>query len=158
MVRQYAYFGMSSLLADPDSMTHAVGLIPDETKRLGSTRDWPQPMPRAHLWKLHSGVADCRPLDEHFAALLAKVKPQVPRIREFLASSDVHARFEVVRSFTPGPEDQQVLADNTVEIPGMERMSGQHRLLGFVVDESMARLAVELGVYIDFDEYGDEDE
>ena len=157
-VRQYAYFGMSSLLVDPDAMSEAVGVAPDETQMIGSKRDWPQPIPRFHLWSVRSGLPDTIPLDGHFAALVTKLESHAARIRGFLANTDAGACLQVVRYFTPGPEDRQVLSDNIVEVPGMERLGGQHPLLGFKVDHSFIRLAADLGVEISFDEYGDEDE
>lgn len=149
---------MSSLLVQPEAITEAVGVVPDETRPLGSRRGWPHPIPRFNIWNLGSGLPDTAPLGDHLDALVAKLKPHAARIREFIANSDAEGGLQIVRYFTPGPEDSEVLASNIVEIPGMERLGGQHPLLGFHVDESFIRLAVDLGVEIDFDEYGDEDQ
>jgi hypothetical protein len=155
-VSQYVYFSLRSELVDPGAMSEAVGLLPDETALMGSRRAAPVPIPRCHLWKLNSGINDKACLDDHFEALLAKLQGSAHRVRVLVESGEVSAAIEVVRSFEPGAEDSSVVAAGR-NVGSMERLGGQHPLVGFEVSAALVAYAAEAGIGFDFDEYGSEE-
>ena len=154
-VRQYVYFGIASEALTPDAISAAVGLQPDESRPKGSRRPGPPPIPRRHLWKLRSGVPETADLNDHFAALVAKLAGYEDRIEALLDTEDADGGFQVVRHFDPGPEDEAIIEPGRL-VDGFERLRGQHPLLSFHLEEEWLAVAVKLGGGIDFDEYGDE--
>ena len=154
-VRQYACFSISSPSVPPDEITSRLLLEPDEAKPKGSRIGGPSPVPRVHLWKMMSGRADTSPLDEHFAALLARLEPREQEIQTFLSSSDAHGWIRAVRRFEAGAEDDNIVEPGRL-VGGLERLRGQHPLLGFALDVRIVELAARMHVGFDFDEYGDE--
>lgn len=154
-VRQYAYFGISSSTITPEDITAAVGLQPDRARPMGSRSEGPPPFPRFHLWDLRSECPDTADLNAHFTSIVSRLRGSEDRIRAFLASADGDGQITVVRKFDPGPEDQAIIEPGRL-VDGLERLRGQHPLLGFHLDADVLNLAVRLGVEIDFDEYGDE--
>lgn len=155
-VRQSASFGISSLSVTPDEITSRVQLVPDETKAKGSRFAEPKPVPRFHLWRVRSGCPETVELSDHFAALVARIEPFAPQIRAFLDSSDADGQFSIVRKFEAGPELDTIVDVGRVGPGYLERIRGQHPLLGFHLDQHILDLANGLGVGFDFDEYGDE--
>jgi Domain of unknown function (DUF4279) len=157
-VRQYVYLGLKSDTVDPGTISERLGLMPDEVKLMASKHPGPPPVPRTHLWRLNSGVgSDEVALDEHFDSLLARVSGSASRIRELIESGQVDAVIQVVRHFTPGPEDPRI-SEPGGHLEGYERLRGQHPLVGFGIESGLVAYAAEAGITFDFDEYGDEDE
>jgi hypothetical protein len=146
---------MSSLTVSPDEITARTQLSPDETKVRGSSVAW-QDFPRFHLWTVRSGCPDTADLDTHFAALVERIAPCTSQIRAFLESSDSEGCFSVVRKFEAGPELDAIADIGRIGPGNLERLRGQHPLLGFALDGATLDLAHTLGVGFGFDEYGDE--
>jgi hypothetical protein len=63
---------------------------------------------------------------------------------------------DVVRRFEAGAEDEHIVEPGR-SVGRLERLRGQHPLLGFGLDRDILDLATRLGVGFGFDEYGDED-
>jgi Domain of unknown function (DUF4279) len=154
-VRQYACFRISSPSVSPHEITSRLLLEPDEVKPKGSRIAGPSPVPRVHLWKMMSGCADTSPLDEQFAALVARLEPREREIQRFLSSSDAQGWILAVRRFEAGAEDDAIVEPGRL-LGGLERLRGQHPLLGFALDGRIVELAARMHVGFDFDEYGDE--
>jgi hypothetical protein len=155
-VRQYAYFGIRSDTLEPHVVTTRLGFEPDNARRKGSRQPGPPPAPRVNLWDVASGLLDTEPLDAHFDALLTRLMPHTDSIKRLLADGEATGVLQVVRFTEPGPEDEAIIEPTSG--PDWERLGGQHPLLGFHLNTDVLRLAVDLGVEIDFDEYGDEHE
>ena len=141
---------------NPDAITSRVQLVPDETKAKGSRITDPKPIPRFHLWTVKSGCPETAELNDHLSALVAKIEPYTSLIRAFLDSSDADGQFNVVREFEAGPELDGIVDVGRYGPGNLERLRGQHPLLGFHLDRDVLDLASSLGVDFDFDEYGDE--
>ena len=154
-VRQYVCFAISSPSIPPDAITGLLLLEADEVKPKGSRIAGPSPVPRAHLWKLMSGRADTSSLIEHIAALMAKLEPREHEIQTLLSSSDADGWIRAVRRFGAGAEDDDIVEPGRL-VGGLERLRGQHPLLGFALDHRTIELAARMHVGFDFDEYGDE--
>jgi hypothetical protein len=156
-VRQYVYHGIKSDGVDPGVISERLGLLPDEVKLMGSKHQGPPPTPRCHLWRLNSGAATDEPLDDHFAALRARLGDSASRLRNLQETDEVTAVIQVVRSFEPGPEDRHTSEPGRF-VGDIERLGGQHPLVGFDISHDLVSYAAEAGIGFDFDEYSDEDE
>jgi hypothetical protein len=157
-VRQYVYLAVRSESVDPGIISERLRLMPDVVKLRGSRRAGPPPVPRTHLWRLNSGVeSEDLPLGHHLDALLARLGDSAHRLRQLTIDEEVSAVIQVVRRFDPGPEDRHVVEPGPP--PGeVERLGGQHRLLGFSIEAELLAYAAVAGIGFDFDEYGDEDQ
>lgn len=154
-VRQYAYFMIRSESVPLPDITAQLGTEPDEVSRRGSRIKGPPPRPVCNIWRLTSGYPDTASLDEHLSALFAKLDPLSDKVQAFLGSADATGVIEVVRNFSAGVEEDHVLAPHKPP-EGVERLPGQHPLLGFHLDHQLIAFAAHTHVDIDFDEYGDE--
>lgn len=156
-VRQYAYLMVRSDSVPLPDITAHLGIEPDKVRRMGSRQAGPPPMPRTNLWMVTSRRPDTALLDEHFDALLAALEPHTERIRAFLDSGEADGTIQVVRYFSAGEEDDDVLAP--YEGPaGAERLPGQYPLLSFHLGHDLISFATRAHLVFDFDEYGDEHE
>lgn len=156
-VRQYVYLGIKSDGVDPGVISERLGLMPDDVQLRGSRHQGPPPVPRCHLWRLKSGAATDASLDDHFAALRVRLGDSASRLRNLQETEEVTAVIQVVRSFDPGPEDRHISEPGRV-VGDLERLGGQHPLVGFDLSPDLVSYAAEAGIGFDFDEYGDEDE
>ncbi|HZL94837.1 MAG TPA: DUF4279 domain-containing protein, partial [Vicinamibacterales bacterium] len=68
-VRQYVCLSVHSHDLVPEQIDRELGLTADESYARGSKRAEPRAVPPYHVWKLFSGVADTRPINDHFTAL-----------------------------------------------------------------------------------------
>lgn len=154
-VRQHAYFLVRSDVLAPVEVTARLGLEPDRVKSRGSGATGPPPRPRAHVWILESGRPDTAPLDDHLDALLTRLEPYVERIGALFVAGHTTGVIQIVRYFEVGAEDDDVIEPGR-RVEGLERLRGQHRLLGFHLDYRLLRFAGQAQIAIDVDEYGDE--
>ena len=157
-VRQYVYLGMLSETVDPGQISHRLGLVPDEIRLRGSRHPGPPSVPRTHIWQLNSGVVrDDVPLNDHFEALLARLAGSASRVRALLDEGAVDGVIRVVRRFDPGPEDVEIVKPGR-QVGNLEKVGGQHPLVGFGIDAELLKYAAEANLVFDFDEYADEDQ
>lgn len=154
-VRQHAYLLIRSDAVAPVEVTARLGLEPDRVKPRGSQAAGPPPRPRVHVWILGSGRPDDVPLEDHLDALLARLEPHVDRIGALVGAGHTTGALQIVRHFEVGAEDDAVL-DPGRGVDGLERLRGQHPLLGFHLDHRLVRFADQARLTIDIDEYGDE--
>jgi Domain of unknown function (DUF4279) len=157
-VRQYAYLSVLSESLDPGQLSEELALMPTDAKLRGSRQPGPPPIPRCHLWQLGSGVKSHEVrLDQHLSSLLSRLAGSAARIRKLAESGDATAVIQVVRYFEPGPEDRHIIEPGR-NVGGLERLGGQHPLVGFDLEPALVSFAAEAGVGFSFDEYGDEDD
>lgn len=154
-VRQHAYFLVRSDVLTPVEVTAHLGLEPDKVKPRGSRATGPPPRPRMHIWILESGRPDTAPLDDHLDALLIRLEPYAEGISALLVTGHTTGVVQIVRYFEIGAEDHDVIEPGP-RVEGLERLRGQHRLLGFHLDHRLLRFAGQAQIAIDVDEYGDE--
>jgi hypothetical protein len=160
-IRQYSYFGLFSQVMSSAEMTGELGIEPDEFRVRGSRVSDP-PMPRVHSWRIvcrDSGttVQDqiTRVLERllpHASALgelarhLREIEPDPPRAGSILA---------VVRHF--GDEEGEAEVPSAVDLPNgnrLDKMPGQHQLLGWQLDSTVIEFLHSTGAELDVDEYG----
>ena len=77
---------------DPDKITSVTGVEPSQAYRKGDVIEkQPEQVRHKGLWRLRSGVAPDRPLDEHIHGLLDRLESGVAAISE-LARGGQHAK------------------------------------------------------------------
>ena len=139
-------------------ISERLGLIPTETKLMGSRHLGPPPIPRCHLWQLDSGVESHElPLDDHLRSLVTRLGDSAVRVRNLARDGEASATIQVVRYFEPGPEDR-LISEPGRHVGDLERLRGQHPLVGFEIEPGLIEYAAQAGIGFDFDEYADEDE
>jgi hypothetical protein len=153
-IRQYAYFALSSQLMTPDDMTKNLGMAPDEV-RVRADRLAEPPRPAAHVWRVvcrHRG----RTVDEQISDIVTRLTPitaEIGRLARILAQNEgdrAGARLQVVRYF--GDDDGE--DEEPVVVGDLEKLAGQHQLLGWHLDRAVLDFLQAAGADLDVDEYG----
>lgn len=148
-IRQYTYFAIKSRDLSAEEVEHRLRISPDRTLVAGS--DSTDPLrPAAHSWALVADE-DHVTVEEQIRRLVARLQPASAAISELVSASGVATVLQVVRYFNDkagdGPADSGV-------IEGMEKLPGQHHLLGWHLDAEVIRFLAEVKADFDVDEYG----
>lgn len=128
------------------AMTRRIGLEPDEVLVLGARREHPAPVPVVHAWSV---VCADRSRDfgvgEQIATLVSRLAPVEEAIAALVSElceregSDAGSRLSLARWFDAKDGDLD---------------GGQHRLLGWHLDEDVIRFLAHTQASVDVDEYG----
>jgi hypothetical protein len=154
-VRQYASFAIHSDHLSPDEITRRVGIEPDRVAVRGSKGADPI-RPVTHLGRVESGLTRDLRIDDHLDVLVLRLWDAADRLREVIDGSRTSAGLVIVRQFgTEAAEEIDVARRGVPE--GFERLSGQHPLLGFHLDERTMSFLSHINACVDVDEYGDDD-
>jgi hypothetical protein len=150
---QYVYLALWSETTTAAEMTADLGVAPDKVMVRGSKRASP-PVPIGHAWKL-----ECRDrglsLDEQIERVLIRVTPVASKVRSLVDSGDVKAVLQVVRYFNDHDGEEEAFeASITPEGELLERIPGQHQLLGWHLPTSTIQLLASMSAELDADEYG----
>ncbi|NRQ39610.1 DUF4279 domain-containing protein [Nonomuraea sp. NN258] len=153
-VRQYVYFAVKSDVVSAAEMAVRIGLEPDEVTIQGSRSKEPL-LPVVHAWKIvrHAPGAT---VDEMISHVVDRLEPVSAAIGELVAElnhgeTGSSAVMQVVRYFD-GEEGEE--EDLRSPHPGLERLPGQHQLLGWHLDGRLLRFLAATGAELDVDEYG----
>lgn len=152
-IRQHAYLAIESDDLSADAITTRLGAAPDRVRVKGSRREEPTAIPSTNAW-----VAEAKTTgraDEMVAKLVRRVHCFAEPVRVLVQREEATAVLQVVRYLDAedGEEDER---PNPVQIGDLllEKMPGQHHLLGFHLDSETLRFVAETGIDLDFDEYG----
>jgi hypothetical protein len=148
-IKQYVYFGIGSEMLPPDEIGRQVGLPPDRALLRGSRTKSP-PRPAIHTWQIRCDEPGL-PIDEMIGQVMARLAPSRAAIRELVKTSDhTTAWLQIVRNFnTDDGEDEVIDVDD-----GLEKLAGQHQLLGWHLNRDVLDFLSEVGAELDADEYG----
>ncbi|HEX2313737.1 MAG TPA: DUF4279 domain-containing protein [Thermomonospora sp.] len=145
-VSQYAYFALRSTRMSADEITARLGVEPDERRVRGSRP--------AHAWRIV-----CREpaltVDEQITRIIDRLYEHAERIGALAVELDraegepPAARLQVVRVFEhpDGDEDEDVVGQ------GLEKLPGQHRLMGWHLDARALEFLRLTRAELDVDEY-----
>jgi hypothetical protein len=128
-------------------------MAPDKALEKGSRRLDP-PAPKQHIWEVVCDKPGA-PVDELIADVVSRLEPHRPAIQALVATGQAVTELVIVRYLgawlaeAEGEEEEHVVTED-----GLEKLSGQHQLLGFVVEPSVLEFLVAVGATISFDEYG----
>ncbi|MEV7213302.1 DUF4279 domain-containing protein [Kitasatospora cineracea] len=154
LIRQYAYFGLSSLTMSAAEMTAVLGIEPDEIMIRGSRSTEPRVLPVLHRWKVvcrEPGLG----VGEQVARVVARLAPHADAITALTRRLDAEggedgegpsAVLEVVRVFNDedGQDRLAVTPPELVEGPG---------LLGWHLGRDVLAFLHTTGAALDVDEY-----
>lgn len=150
-ISQHVSFSLRSAGVTAAEITAALLLEPDETWVMGS-RDPVHVIPRCHGWSVSTTTRN-RPINAQLDEVVARLRPAVPQIRT-LVRGGVGATLWVVRTFDgdEGVEDEGTPPD--LAALGIEKVGGQHHLLGWRLDPTVLDFLHQTGAELDVDEYG----
>ncbi|MEV0427994.1 DUF4279 domain-containing protein [Micromonospora sp. NPDC050495] len=154
MISQYVYFALSSNRMPAAEITARLGIEPDEIAVRGSRLANPA-RPASHRWKI-----TCRKpgltVDEQINQVVSRLFDHAERIGELAAELDAidggpaASMLQVVRVFEhPDGEEE----DLTGPVEGLEKLPGQHQLLGWHVDARVLDFLRLARAELDVDEY-----
>ncbi|RVX43322.1 uncharacterized protein DUF4279 [Nonomuraea polychroma] len=153
-VRQYVYFVMRSDILTAEEMSARIGLDPDEVMVQGSRSMQPL-RPAVHAWKVA-----CRDpgltVNEMISRVVDRLEPFSEAIGGLVEElnrghSGSCAVLQVVRYFD---DEEGEVEDLRSPDPALEKIPGQHQLLGWHLDGRVVRFLVSTGAELDVDEYG----
>jgi hypothetical protein len=125
-----------------------IGMAPDEVHVKGSRSTDPV-RPASHSWAIvcrERGLT----VQAQIAKLVARLQPARDAIKELIAKEDVLPVLQVVRGF----DDEGGEEENPSPVQGLEKLPGQHQLLGWHLDLQLIDFLADLRVELDADEYG----
>jgi Domain of unknown function (DUF4279) len=145
-IKQYVHFDVFSKQMTAEEMTARIGLEPDQVYVLGARRQHHRLVPVNHIWSVtcahggeHVGVG------EQIAALVSRLTPVEGALAALVSQlrdregSDAGCQLSVARWFDARDGDSD---------------GGQHRLLGWHVDEDVIGFLASTKASVDVDEYG----
>ncbi|MGN9915747.1 DUF4279 domain-containing protein [Micromonospora palomenae] len=155
IISQYAYFALSSNRVSAAEITARLGVEPDEIVVRGSRRASPV-RPASHRWKI-----TCRKpgltVDEQVDRIVDRLFGHAERIGELAIELDdidgapSASMLQVVRVFEhPDGEEE----DLTSPVEGLQKLPGQHQLLGWHIDARVLEFLRLTRAELDVDEYG----
>ncbi|GAB3975617.1 hypothetical protein GCM10029978_060210 [Actinoallomurus acanthiterrae] len=153
-VSQYAYFALSSTQMSATEITARLRVEPDEVTTRGS-RIVDPPRPVAHTWRVVCRTARLT-VDEQIARIVDRLFAHAERIGALAAEIDRMdgrpgaSKLQVVRIFEhPDGEEEE----DTNPVEGLEKLAGQHQLLGWHLDARVLEFLRLTRAELDIDEY-----
>jgi Domain of unknown function (DUF4279) len=154
LISQYVYFAIWSVHIPAVEVTERLGIEPDEQTIRGSKSAHPI-RPVSHCWRVVCRTPHLT-VDEQINRIVDRLLPHAVRIGELARELERAegaaggSRLQVVRVFEhPDGEEE----DLTSPVEGMEKLAGQHQLLGWHLDARMLEFLHLTGADLDIDEY-----
>lgn len=154
-IRQYVYFGLFSPSMPAVEMTARLLFEPDEVA-VKASRSLDPPRPVSHAWMVVSRQLGLT-VDEQLGRIVERLLPVASEIGGLavqLESKDGAqggARLQVVRYFDVADGEDEGLSS---PIEGLEKLPGQHQLLGWHLDREVLEFIRLTRADLDVDEYG----
>jgi len=153
-IRQYAKFDVCSKILSPHRITEVLRVEPSRVSQLGSRQTSP-PIPVFNVWTVSTAsngeveamVEELVDLVEQLADRLAALEALDPMLSDVDGSG---YGITVVRYFNA----RDGVEDETVAPGDLEKLPGQHHLLGFTIEPELMRRLARLRCRIAFGEYG----
>jgi hypothetical protein len=148
-IRQYVYLTVGTSTIAADELERLLQLPGDQKMVAGSKGRRPL-RPVEHAWRVVSDAPGLT-IDEHIMRLLARLGSAREAIRELATRDDVSVTLQVVRYLNDETGEEE---DRTPAAEGMERLPGQHQLLGWHLSADVIEFLDDIGAQLDVDEYG----
>lgn len=146
-VAQYAYFALKSERVTAAEITARLGVEPDEIMVRGSRLASP-PRPVTHSWQVACRAPDL-PVDRQIERIVDRLFEHAAAIGE-LVGDEVGSVLQVVRVLEDPAGAEE---DTTSPVAGLEKLAGQHQLLGWHLDARMLEFLRLTRAELDVDEY-----
>jgi hypothetical protein len=153
-IKQSTYFAIYSASITAEDLQRRIGLEPDRVLVRGSRMTSP-PRPVSHAWQIRCDEPGLT-VDEQIARVTARLAPYRAAIRNVVVdANDANAMLRVVRYLgawladDEGEEEETLTTDD-----GLEKLPGQHQLLGWSLDRDVIEFLLDVGAELDVDEYG----
>jgi hypothetical protein len=151
-IRQYVYFSVYSETATADEIAVYLGLPPDRTRVRGFRSENP-PRPPQHAWQLTCDSPGLTIGQQAAIVLdrLRKIEDRLVRIGSDLLGQGGGCYLQLVRFFDNEDGEEEKLSPPDAPL---QKLAGQHQLLGWHLDRDSLRFLAHVGAEIDADEYG----
>lgn len=149
---QSVYFALSSETVTAAEITARLGVEPDEILVRGS-RDAVRVVPRVHEWSVLARHTH-KPVDEQVTEVVDRLAALADRIGSMVGEIPVRARLQVVRNFDDPSGDEDEGTPAGLAARGLEKLEGQHHLLGWHLDRGVLSFLEKTRAELDVDEYG----
>lgn len=155
LISQYAYFALKSTSMPAAEIAARLGMEPDEATTRGSRRPVDPVFPAAHCWKVVCRTPGMT-VDEQIVCIVDRLFGYAPQIGSLTAELDRTdggpglAVLQVVRVFGHPAGEPEDLSGPT---DGLEKLPGQHQLLGWHLDRPTLEFLRLTGAELDIDEY-----
>lgn len=147
------HFALSSETVTASMITAELGVDPDSVLVLGSRRATP-PVPVEHSWRIECAGPDLD-VGEQARRVFARLRPVAEGLLRVVTAGGVRPVLQVVRYLNDddgADEDRTPLV--TAEGMVLEKLPGQHQLLGWHLAAEDLSFLASLNTAIDVDEYG----
>lgn len=151
-ISQYVYFSLSSDSVTAATITARLDIEPDRISVRGA-RDAVRVLPRAHRWSVYAR-RDNRPIDDMITEIVQRLDPVVGDIAALVRELPVHAQLQLVRKFDDPEGDEDEGTPPQLAARGIEKVDGQHHLLGWHLDRQTLDFIDTVRAELDVDEYG----
>lgn len=152
-VSQRVYLDISSETVPAAAVTAFLGMEPDELQVRGAKRAAP-PVPVWHSWSVHCSDRGLK-IDAQIEKVLERVEPIRSRLVVLASGQDVSVRLVIVRYFDDEDgEEQPFEAAITKDGRLLEKLPGQHQLLGWYLSDEQLGFLAQIRCSIWADEYG----
>ena len=151
-IRQYVYFAVHSETATADEIASYLGLDPDRIWVRGS-RSMDPPRPPQHSWQIRCDSPGLT-IDEQAASVLDRlrgIEDRLVTIRPDLLGEGGGCYLQFVRYFDYDEGEEEELSPPDAPL---QKLAGQHQLLGWHLDADSLNFLSRIGAEIDADEYG----
>jgi len=157
-IRQQVYFGIQSEDTTAANLTGQIGVEPDSFSVRGSRSATP-PRPLKHEWRVECDDGGLS-VEDQVQRIVDRLLPYQGRIAAVVAeirqkSPGDGSRLQIVRHFNDDEGDEE--SDGEVSTSGvsqLERLGGQHQLLGWHLSSEVVAFLCEVQADIDCDEFG----
>ncbi len=150
-IRQYVNFSVYSDTATAHEIASYLGLAPDRIRGRGS-RSTDPPRPPQHSWQLLCDSPGLT-IDEQAASVLDRlrgVEDRLVTIGADLLGEGGGCYLQLVRYFNDDEGEEEELSPPDAPL---QKLAGQHQLLGWHLDAASLNFLSRIGAEIDADEY-----
>jgi Domain of unknown function (DUF4279) len=147
-ISQYVYFALKSETILPSELARRVG-FPGDREAARGTRTADPPRPVLNTWEIRCEERGLT-VTEQVERVISRVMPRLAAIRQLIDDGEVMAVLQIVRYL----DDQDGEEEQITRVGDLEKLGGQHQLLGWHLDRSVVRFLDQVDAGLDVDEYG----
>lgn len=148
-IRQQSCFAVSSPDLSVAELSNRLKVPADQLIVAGSRSPSPK-RPIENSWRVTCDTAGLT-IGEQVAELVSRLEPARAALKDMASAGCARTTLQIVRYFDDEDGEDE---DLTGTVPGLERLSGQHQLLGWNMESRIIGFLADVGAEVDVDEYG----